>query len=230
VNGYDIKTRIIVLCSFVNPNMKIIIGDTVYQNVSELRKYVENIKTLQLKKYFAWIEQNFDDIYRYSKCVDTTISHIADRMKNELVQDQKRSEEQVLKRKEKQIFREEQRRREEQARRERMERRCSDGPIIRNPVLNSPNDIIDELIQQIIDNNIDSLTINYEFTGRCCCEKETDIWKYVNPFLIANRKSELKYIDFEIKLGKNVHSLANAFRLMSNLYIKFPTNYTNPFL
>ena len=36
----------------------------------------------------------------------------------------------------------------------------------RNPVLNSPDDITDELIQQIIDNNLDSLTINYEFTRK----------------------------------------------------------------
>ena len=30
----------------------------------------------------------------------------------------------------------------------------------RNPVLNSPNDITDELIHQIINNDLDSLTIN----------------------------------------------------------------------
>ena len=35
---------------------------------------------------------------------------------------------------------------------------------INNPVLNSPSDINDELIQKIITNSIDSLTINYEFT------------------------------------------------------------------
>ena len=34
----------------------------------------------------------------------------------------------------------------------------------RNPVLNSPDDITDELIRQIINNDLDSLTINYEFT------------------------------------------------------------------
>ena len=34
----------------------------------------------------------------------------------------------------------------------------------RNPVLNSPDDITDELVRQIINNDLDSLTINYEFT------------------------------------------------------------------
>ena len=33
----------------------------------------------------------------------------------------------------------------------------------RNPVLNSPDDITEELIQRIINNDLDSLTINYEF-------------------------------------------------------------------
>ena len=36
----------------------------------------------------------------------------------------------------------------------------------RNPVLNAPEDITDELLQNIIANNLDSLTINYEFTCR----------------------------------------------------------------
>ena len=36
----------------------------------------------------------------------------------------------------------------------------------RNPVLNSPDDITDELIRQIISNDLDSLTINYEFSPK----------------------------------------------------------------
>lgn len=36
----------------------------------------------------------------------------------------------------------------------------------RNPVLNAPEDITDELLRNIIANNLDSLTINYEFTCR----------------------------------------------------------------
>ena len=57
-----------------------------------------------------------------------------------------------------------------------------------DPVLNSPADITDELISDIIDNRINSLTINYEFT-RCknAKEKRGD-WEEAifetNPFLI----------------------------------------------
>ena len=37
---------------------------------------------------------------------------------------------------------------------------------IKNPVLNSADDISDEIIDNIIHNKIDTLTINYEFTKR----------------------------------------------------------------
>lgn len=33
----------------------------------------------------------------------------------------------------------------------------------RNPVLNSPDDITEDLLKRIINNDLDSLTINYEF-------------------------------------------------------------------
>ena len=46
----------------------------------------------------------------------------------------------------------------------------------RNPVLNSPNDITDELIHQIINNDLDSLTINYEFTKKFCRSRIWDDW------------------------------------------------------
>jgi len=86
----------------------------------------------------------------------------------------------------------------------------------RNPVLNSPDDITDELIQKIIKNSIDSLTINYEFT-RCQkieLENYEDYEKYrlaSNPFWIANERHELESIDFEVRLSPNVHSLACSF-------------------
>ena len=81
----------------------------------------------------------------------------------------------------------------------------------RNPVLNSPEDITDDLIEKIISNDLDSLTINYEFT-RSQFEGESDIdWKHeqyrTNPFWQAN-PYRLFRIEFEIVLGDNVHSLA----------------------
>lgn len=105
---------------------------------------------------------------------------------------------------------------------------------INNPVLNSPSDINDELIQKIITNSIDSLTINYEFT-RCRHEDEKDEnWKKArlasNPFWIANQQQELTSIDFEIKLAPKVHSLACAFTGLTKLEyvsIKDTSNISN---
>ena len=75
----------------------------------------------------------------------------------------------------------------------------------RNPILNSPDDITEELIQAIIDNNLDSLTINYEFTRAQLDKEGWDDWQKeqyrTNPFWAANDKSELIRIDFEIILG-----------------------------
>ena len=114
---------------------------------------------------------------------------------------------------------------------------------INNPVLNSPSDINDELIQKIITNSIDSLTINYEFT---MCPKNVkspeplfhshfdDEWKKrqleINPFWIANQQHELESIDFEVKLSPKVHSLACAFYNFEKLEyvnIKNTSNITN---
>ena len=57
---------------------------------------------------------------------------------------------------------------------------------VKNPVLNSPSDITDELIRKILANSLESLTVNYEFT-RCKGEKESDDdWlneqNRINPF------------------------------------------------
>ena len=108
----------------------------------------------------------------------------------------------------------------------------------RNPILNSPDDITDELIEKILENDLDSLTINYEFTNRPqnFLEHVEDLFEYdlgfgeefskprdsvigelcnfqsqINPFTRANNIKPIKRIDFEIKFGSNVHSLAFAF-------------------
>ena len=92
----------------------------------------------------------------------------------------------------------------------------------RNLVLNSPDDITDELIHQIINNDLDSLTINYEFTKRYSNDEANyGDWKNeqmrINPFWKANIITPLKRIEFEIKLGENVHSLASAFENFEKL-------------
>ena len=90
-----------------------------------------------------------------------------------------------------------------------------------NPVIDSPDDISQDLIQKIIDNSIDSLTINYEFTRAQKEKEDYDKWveeqNKTNPFRRANKVSPIKRIDFEIKLGTNVHSLADAFEELESL-------------
>ena len=91
----------------------------------------------------------------------------------------------------------------------------------RNPVINSPYEITDDLIQKIAYNQIDSLTINYEFT-RCFNENEVyDKWKNEqnrnNPFWRANSIIPIKRIEFEVKLTDKSNSLACAFFGFKNL-------------
>ena len=83
-----------------------------------------------------------------------------------------------------------------------------------NPVIEYPSDITDDLIQKIIYNKIDSLTINYEFTR---CEIENKEQNRTNPFWRANSVTPLKRIEFEVKLGSGAHSLACAFLRFQNL-------------
>ena len=84
-----------------------------------------------------------------------------------------------------------------------------------NPVLNSPSDITHELINKILANNLESLTVNYEFT-RCPGEyEEPDDWineqNRINPFWRAKNIQPIKRIEFEIKLTDKSSSLACAF-------------------
>ena len=112
---------------------------------------------------------------------------------------------------------------EERARKDKLKKtlNTSTNSSASNPVLNSPEDINDELIEAIADNKLDSLTINYEFTRSYCKGENWDKWEEeqyrTNPFWKANQLRKLKCIDFEIILGKKVHSLASAFQYMSHL-------------
>ena len=91
----------------------------------------------------------------------------------------------------------------------------------RNPVLNSHEDITEDLIRRIIDNDLDYLTLNYCFTRRRQ-PNETDeslqeFFLTHNPFAIADGRKKIKRIEFEVILTPNVQSLSNAFRDMSEL-------------
>src|SRR5574344_3081681 len=102
----------------------------------------------------------------------------------------------------------------------------------RNPVLNSENDITSDFINKIIANVLDSLTIKYEFT-RCNEDNERSIeeWNKLrlikNPFWRATNITPLKRIEFEIKLGQNVHSLACAFSSSYNIKKFTKLEYVN---
>lgn len=76
----------------------------------------------------------------------------------------------------------------------------------RNPVLKSDRDITKDLIQSIIENDLDSLTIDYEFAIPGC-----------NPFQWANDKHPIERIEFKVILTRNVTSLKDAFRGMESL-------------
>ena len=97
-----------------------------------------------------------------------------------------------------------------------------------NPVLNSPKDITDNLINRIISNNLQTLTINYEFTRRRGLhESRKKFYGYIskkNPFYAANLKKPLKHLDFEIRFGPRVHSLSMAFHGLKELEsVNIPT-------
>ena len=97
----------------------------------------------------------------------------------------------------------------------------------KNPILNDPSEISDELIQKIRTNSIDSLTINYEFTT---CEGNYWDSLKINPFKKANHQHKLTTIAFEIKLSSRVHSLACAFSEMTSLKfvnLRDTSNITN---
>ncbi len=104
----------------------------------------------------------------------------------------------------------------------------------RNPILNSPDDISDELIQQIINNDLESLTINYDLSLFLNQDEiSNDLKEFENksnPFIKANAVTPIKRIEFEIKLGPKAHSLAYAFsglRKLEFINLKDTSQVTN---
>ena len=167
---YDLKSRIIALCSVLNPDMEIKIGERTYKSRSDFRNFLSELKESDNIGYLQYVSDNLGDFESYSLCPLPDFSC---------------------------VFKE------------------SIKEVRRNPNLNSPIDITDELIDKILANNLESLTINYEFT-RCPGENEKDDdWKYeqnrINPFWRANNIQPIKRIEFEIKLTDKSSSLAYAF-------------------
>ncbi len=167
---YDLKSRIIALCSVLNPDMEIKIGERIYKSRSDFRNFLSELKESDNTGYLQYVSDNLGDFESYSLCPLPDFSC---------------------------VFKE------------------SIKEVRRNPTLNSPEDITHELINKILANNLESLTINYEFT-RCKGEdEEYDEWENeqnrINPFWRANNIQPIKRIEFEIKLTDKSSSLACAF-------------------
>ena len=171
---YDLKSRIIALCSVLNPDMEIKIGERIYKSRSDFRNFLSELKESDNTGYLQYVSDNLGDFESYSLCPLPDFSCVFKESIKEVQE------------------------------------------VCRNPTLNSPVDITDELIDKILANNLESLTINYEFT-RCQGENEKDYdWKNeqnrINPFWRANNIQPIKRIEFEIKLTDKSSSLACAFR------------------
>jgi serine/threonine protein kinase/flagellar biosynthesis GTPase FlhF len=113
----DLTTQVIVLCSFISPNMVIKIGDNIFQTVDELMAFTHKQKFNNKQQYFEWIHDNENDIKRYAECIDSKIKNCSEKLLNDLEQELKRREEEARKRREEEA----RKRREEQARKRREE-------------------------------------------------------------------------------------------------------------
>lgn len=104
-----------------------------------------------------------------------------------------------------------------------------------NPVLNSPSDLTYEIVKGILDNSIESLTINYDIVNKeeinlinsdqslvFSSRRIESILIYKNPFyFINNFFSGIKEIKFKIILGDRVKSTAFMFYGLKDL-LKVP--------
>lgn len=79
------------------------------------------------------------------------------------------------------------------------------------PVLNSPDDITDRLLEDIADGALNSLTINYNL------KYDVTPQKYSSPFFLAYHKKKFKAVKFRIYLGTEVTSIAGMFGGMPGL-------------
>ena len=116
-SNQDIHSQVIALCSFIDPNMVIRIGEDIFQNTDELVNFSNKIK-LDKRQYFDWLLNNQKDITRYTGCVIPSIKQITENLLQDLMPElSRRKEEQERRQREEQ----ERRQREEQERRQREE-------------------------------------------------------------------------------------------------------------
>ena len=216
VNINDLFTPIIKLCSFIDPNLVIKIGNNIFQTVDELKTFTQKQKLNNEVLYFEWLLNNQNDLTRYQACLSPSVKQIMDNLLQDLMSELNRRKQEQERR---------QREEQEKIRRKELERKKREEKkrIRRNPILSSPDDITENLIQRIIDNDLDTLTIDYEFT-KAPHGGEFNNWddweasqNYINPFYRANKLRPIKRIEFKVILTWNVTSLAGAFADMNEL-------------
>ena len=112
----DLSTKIIALCSFIDPNLVIKIGNDIFQTAEELKTKTQKQKLSNEEQYFEWLLNNQNDITRYQACIIPAVKQIIDNLLQDLHSElNRRREEQARKEREEKARNE----REEKARKER---------------------------------------------------------------------------------------------------------------
>ena len=89
-NGYNIRTRIISFSSFFSEDMRLKIGDRIFDDVSELKSYAENLKNNNASQYFRWIMENSRDVEDYCKNENSEIYKKIKLIQNDISEEQER--------------------------------------------------------------------------------------------------------------------------------------------
>ncbi|WP_051621916.1 protein kinase [Ruminobacter sp. RM87] len=112
----DLSTKIIALCSFIDPNLVIKIGNDIFHTAEELKTKTQKQKLSNEEQYFEWLLNNQNDITRYQACIIPAVKQIIDNLLQDLHSElNRRREEQARKEREEKARNE----REEKARKER---------------------------------------------------------------------------------------------------------------
>ena len=84
VNKQDISTQVIALCSFIDSNMAIKIGNDIFQNIDELITFTQKQKVNNKQQYFEWVQNNQSYIKQYTECTNPSIKQITKNLLNDL--------------------------------------------------------------------------------------------------------------------------------------------------
>ena len=111
----DLSTKIIALCSFIDPNLVIKIGNDIFHTAEELKTKTQKQKLSNEEQYFEWLLNNQNDITRYQACIIPAVKQIIESLLQDLHSElNRRREEQARKEREEKARKE----REEKARKE----------------------------------------------------------------------------------------------------------------